>query len=414
MKELIRRILVEERKPKGYWEDETNLEIEAKKYKRLSDFGKYSQVAYNNAKKKGQEFFDKITSHMPRPKTLIGYSDEELENIAKKYTTKRDFGKYHGGAYQVALRRGHDFFNKITSHMKKLGSKRKRLVYGYFFPKSNAVYIGLTYDIGQRNLAHTQDDKRPTSVRKYINTTNEIPKLVKFTDYIDVDEAAKKEDEFISKFRREGFVIINKVKGGGVGHGLKYTDEELRNLISSITDLKDFYKNHRPLYKAAQNRGKEFFNDVTKDMERSNPTWTVELVNNFAKKVSSKSEFNSKYPNAYRAAKNMNILKDLFPDVPIPTDEEIINIAKDFDTQNDFRMAHPSLYHIADKKNLLQQIMFKKSKKKSKMLSDEDITIRAKQFTNLKDFYSKDNTAYRAAKRKGEDFYNQITSHFVK
>ena len=402
----------EERKPKGYWNDETNLENEAKKYQRLSDFGKYNQMAYNYARKKGEDFFNKITSHMPRPKSLIGYTDNELEKIASGYFTKRDFGKHHGGAYQVALRRGHDFFNKITSHMKKLGSKRKRLVYGYFFPKSNAVYVGLTYDIGQRNLAHTQDDKKPTSVRKYIVTTNEIPKLVKFTNYIDVDEAAKKEDEFISKFKKEGFVIINKVKGGGVGHGLKYTDEELRSLISPITDLKDFYKNHYPLYKAAQNRGKDFFNEVTKNMVRSNPTWTIELVKDFAKKVSSKTEFNLKYPNAYRAAKNMNILKDLFPEAPIPTDDEIINTAKDFDTQNDFRVAYPSLYHLADKKNLLQQIMFKKSKKKSNMLSDEDITIRAKQFTNLKDFYSKDNTAYRAAKRKGEDFYSKVTSHF--
>ena len=351
---------------------------------------------------------------MPKPKTLIGYTDDELEKIASGYFTKRDFGKHHGGAYQVALRRGHDFFNKITSHMKKLGSKRKRLVYVYFFPKSNAVYVGLTYDISQRNLAHTTDDKNLTSVRKYIITTNETPKLVKLTDYIDVDDAAKKEDEFISKFKKEGFVIINKVKGGGVGHGLKYTDEELRSLISSITDLKDFYKNHYPLYKAAQNRGKEFFNDVTKNMVRSNTTWTIELVKDFAKKVSSKTEFNLKYPNAYRAAKNMNILKDLFPEAPIPTDDEIISIAKDFDTQNDFRVEYPSLYYLADKKNLLQQIMFKKSKKKSNMLSDEDITIRAKQFTNLKDFYSKDNTAYRAAKRRGEEFYNQITSHFVK
>jgi len=407
----MKYFVFEDRKPKGYWDNETNIENEAKKYKRLSDFQNGSQFVYTKAKQKGQEFFDRITSHMPRPRTQKPYTDQELIDIASQYGTKKDFMKNNGGAYQVGLRRGSEFFNSLTSHMKKLGSKHKRMVYAYFFPKSNAAYVGITLNIEDRNLNHIHGDKNLTSVRKYIIETGETPRLVKLTDYIDVDEATLKEIELINKIRERGYIVLNKVKGGGVGHGLKYTDEDIENMANDYSNLKDFYTYNLQAYKVAQRRGADFFKKITSHMKRNHIDWSEELVRDFAKKFDSKSRFSEKYPGGRLYAKKIGIWDDLFPEEVPPSDEEIINVAREFDTQNDFRITHPRLYIFAQNRNLLPTINFKRSKKRSGTLSNEDILERASNYNTFKEFYSNDNTAYRAAKRNGEEFYKQVTSH---
>jgi hypothetical protein len=413
MKDLIKKILLEDRMKKGFWNQET-LRQEALKYTRLSDFSKFNQYAFNQAKKLGKDFFEEITAHMPRPRSLRPYTDQELIDIASQYGTKKDFMQNDNGAYQVAFRRGGDFYQSITSHMKKLGSKHKRMVYGYFFPKSNATYIGLTLNIDDRNLHHIQGDKNLTSVRKYILQTGEIPRLVKFTDYIDVDEAALKEIELINKIRDRGYVVLNKVKGGGLGHGLKYSDEDLEKIASNYNNIKDFYTLNLPAHKAARNRGNEFFKRITAHMVRNQIDWSKELVIDLAKNFDSKSAFSEKYPGGRLYAKNIGIWDDLFPQEIPPSDEEIIAVAVEFDTQNDFRIAHPQLYTQAYNQGLLPNIMFKKSKKKSATLTDDDIIRRAKEYQTFKEFYTYDNTAYRAAKRRGDDFYKQVTSHMIR
>ena len=413
MKDLIKKILLEDRMKKGFWNQET-LRQEALKYTRLSDFSKFNQYAFNQAKKLGKDFFDDITAHMPRPRSLRPYTDQELIDIALQYGTKKDFMQNDNGAFQVAFRRGTEFYNSITSHMKKLGSKHKRMVYGYFFPKSNATYIGLTLNIDNRNLSHIQGDKNLTSVRKYILQTGEIPKLVKFTDYIDVDEAALKEIELINKIRDRGYIVLNKVKGGGLGAGLKYSDDDLKKIASNYNNIKDFYTLNLPAHKAARKRGEEFFKSITAHMARNQIDWSKELVIDLAKNFDSKTDFSEKYPGGRNYAINIGIWDDLFPKEIPPSDEEIIAIAVDFDTQNDFRIAHPQLFTFAQNRNLLPNINFKKSKKRSAILSDNDIITRALKYNTTKEFYTNDNTAYRAVKRKGDDFYNQVTSHFIK
>ena len=146
-------------------------------------------------------------------------------------------------------------------------------------------------------------------------------------------------------------------------------------------------------------------------MKRGIESWSEEKIRELVKDFTSKTEFAQKFPGGVAHAKNIGIWDDLFPKKTFPPDDEIIRLAMNYDTQNDFRIAHPSLYTHLHKKGLLNSIMFKKSKKKSKTLTDEDIINRAKEYQTFKEFYTKDNTAYRAAKRKGEDFYREVTSH---
>ena len=416
IKDTLYNYILETRKPRGFWDDEENLVKAALEYDSLTKFQQENQTAYVKALKKGKEFFDSITTHMVKPRSVNPYSDQELEDIAKKYKTKKDFQKHDNGAYQVALRRGKDFWNKITSHMEHLGSLRERMVYGYFFPQSNSIYVGLTWNIEKRNEQHlvVDENEKQTTVGKYINETGEQPRLLKFTNYISPEEAQKKEEYYSNKFRNDGMVVLNRVKTGGLGKGLKYTNEELRSLFAQINDYKDLYKKHSKIYKAAKRRGKEFLIDITNHMIKHQTSWSEKNVRDLAKQYNSKSEFQTAHPGATTFAKKHGFWEELFSK-NVPTPEEIISLAKEFDTQDQFRRAHPSLFNHAKQMGLLQNIMFKKSKKRAPTLQAQQVIDISKKYTKLKDFYSNDMIAYRRAKTLcktlGKEFCTQVFSH---
>jgi hypothetical protein len=291
------------------------------------------------------------------------------------------------------------------------------MVYGYFFPINNAVYIGLTYNINERNKQHLiidVDEKKQTTVAKFINETQENPELYKFTDYIDVQEAQKKEGEYVNKFKNSGYLILNKVKTGGLGHGLKYSDEELKDLLSNIFDYKDLYTKHYPLYKSAKRRGRIFLNDATSHMikiQKNRINWSKDLVKQYAQDYKSKDEFRTAFRGAAKYAKEHGFWDELFPK-EIPSPEEIIKVAVEYNTQNDFRLAHPTLYNHAKNLKLLPTIIFKKSKKRGPSLTPDDVIRIAKKYKTLNDFIKKENSAYRRGKEfcktLGDDFCGKV------
>jgi hypothetical protein len=100
------------------------LEAIAKKYTTVKDFIKGDYQAYNTATKRNKKnngFLKKITSHMSKAYHK-DYTDKQIENIAKKYTTIKDLLNNNESVYRAALRKGKEFFNSITAHMNKSNS----------------------------------------------------------------------------------------------------------------------------------------------------------------------------------------------------------------------------------------------------------------------------------------------------
>jgi predicted GIY-YIG superfamily endonuclease len=96
------------------WTDD-KIKTEILKYTTLNDFYKNSRSAFNAAKNRGDDFFNEIVKNLDRK---IEYStDEQLRNRAKLYKTKSEFMKNDISSYSKSRRRGDDFFNSITSHM---------------------------------------------------------------------------------------------------------------------------------------------------------------------------------------------------------------------------------------------------------------------------------------------------------
>lgn len=104
---------------------EYKLLLEALKYETRGKFQKYSNGAYQTAKKRG--ILNEICVHMPKKVnakgSFIKWNYEKIQQEALKYTYRSEFCKYSNVAYQMALKRS--ILNTVCSHMPI--HKRKRL-----------------------------------------------------------------------------------------------------------------------------------------------------------------------------------------------------------------------------------------------------------------------------------------------
>ncbi len=96
---------------KTYWSKEKCIK-EAKRYKTRKDFGKKSGGAYNYALKHG--FIDEACSHMSV--NFKSWTVETCKIEAKKYLYRHDFEKGSRSAYEFAKKRG--LLSEVCSHMK--------------------------------------------------------------------------------------------------------------------------------------------------------------------------------------------------------------------------------------------------------------------------------------------------------
>lgn len=98
--------------------------------------------------------------------------------------------------------------------MGKILNIEKRLIYAFEF-SDKSVYVGLSYDSKKREKRHYSDND--SQVYKHINKTNLKPEYKELTDYLDKWIASKMEGEFLEKYKQDNWLILNKMKTGGLG-----------------------------------------------------------------------------------------------------------------------------------------------------------------------------------------------------
>jgi hypothetical protein len=90
------------------------IRIVASKYFLLEDFRENEVSTYTLAS--SRDLLKEICSHMKRER--LYRTDEELQTVALLYLYRSDFQKYDRQAYESAWNRGNDFLDKVCSHMK--------------------------------------------------------------------------------------------------------------------------------------------------------------------------------------------------------------------------------------------------------------------------------------------------------
>lgn len=225
----------------------------AKKYDNRVDFHAKDRTCYEFSKKMG--WYEKITEHINRP-IPKHRTFNEIKEAARQYKTRMEFKNKDMANYCFAV--SHGWLDSVCSHMRVVGDKYKRCIYVYEF-SDGFCYIGLTYDINARHIQHSNGKNFSKVYEHSVRYNVEIPTPKQLTDYIDKDDAAKLEGEYLEKYKNDGWEIINVSKTGGLG-GKKhrYNKEEItKDFCKKIAEKYDtptqFSKSHQTLIKIIKN-----------------------------------------------------------------------------------------------------------------------------------------------------------------
>jgi len=192
-------------KPNNYWTKERCKEI-ISKYNNISDFKKQDSSVYRIVIK--NKWFKELCNNLSY--SNIHWTIEKCKLESLKYNNRTDFQNKSKGAYEFAKR--NKILHKICSHMIKLGNKYKRCIYAFEF-NDNHVYIGLTYNLEKRKNQHLKKG----TVYNYLNN-NSTYVLKQLSDYIDVFDAMKLEEKYISTYENEGWYILNIQRISTIGN----------------------------------------------------------------------------------------------------------------------------------------------------------------------------------------------------
>lgn len=358
----------------------------AKNYSTPSEFYQKKREAATQARQKGEEFWNMVTSHMKKqPQKYFCDNPAKIYEDALQYDYLPEFTK-NSALLKASKRCG--IFDEVTEHMKKLGSLTKRLVYAFEFP-DNSVYVGLTHNMDKREKQHEEEER--SAVAKHFAKIEKKPFLrILSKQYIDAADAQAMEGCQIEKYKKEGWHILNSTKAGSLGAcKVLYTKEMVINLLKTVSSYDEFQKS--PLYGAASRnkwlkekeiekiKNERFGSEIKKDYGGLENT---EIVFDLATQFETYNDFrlddNGKRRKIYSAAKDRGLLDKIktFYDkktgVPVARREKyapkgdieriqkIFNNAIQYDSYYDFHYAGPKevrpIYTTAKEDKLLDDI----------------------------------------------------------
>lgn len=299
------------RKSRIYWTKE-KIQEEALKYVYINEFVKNAGGAYYSACKFG--WLNETCSHLIGFRKPNNYwNKERCKEEALKYSTRNEFQKKCRGAYTAA--RINFWLDEICCNMQPKGDLRKRYIYSLEF-SDNCVYVGLTYDVEIRKKIHlglckTTKQSEKSAVYQHIVNTGLTPKIIILTKKpINENLAQKKELYYIEKYKKEKWIILNKIKGGALGYGVKkWTKEKIVEEALKYNKRSEFKKNSGA-YQAALTS--KIINEVCSHMNTPQRTqWSKELAHYEALKYENNVDFYKFSKNAYVVARKYGWLDDI-------------------------------------------------------------------------------------------------------
>ena len=243
---------------------------------------------------------------------------------AIKYQTRNLFSRKCSQGYHMARING--WLEEICQHMIRIGNRYNKCIYVCEF-SDNFAYIGLTYNFKERNNAHLNiKGKKFSSVTKHIIETTLIPKIIKLTDYININEAIILEEKFLNFYFKNGWQILNKIKTGGIGGKPKiWTKENCEKEALKYNSRYEFQVKSSGAYDSACKNG--WLNDITKHMliyRKYRNYWTKENCQIEAFKYKKISDFRKKSGSAYMTAFRNGWLNNIYL-IQVHEHQNIIN-----------------------------------------------------------------------------------------
>lgn len=296
----------EVQKPKGYWTYDKckDVALKCKNNKELRNF----DSVFNSIRR--NKWFD-LTYHFIELQKHHGYwTYEKCKMESLKFNSRIEMRENTSAYYAICKNKWFDLFE----HMVNNSNTRKRLIYVYEF-SDNCCYVGLTGNIKVRNNRHLKIEKtRP--IFKHMSKTNLIPNLNIKTDYLPIEDAKKLENDFINMYRKNGWIVLNKIKGGTLGGNIvKWNKESCEKDVKKYNKLSTFRKNSQSSYYSILKNG--WFDEICSHLKRSkvkNGYWNnKELCKFESEKYKNKTTFFKKCGSAYEHSRKNGWLNEFFP-----------------------------------------------------------------------------------------------------
>lgn len=193
------------------------------------------------------------------------------------------------------------------------------------------------------------------------------------------------------------------------------------DIAKTYSKMNDFKKNEPRAYNAARRNG--WIEEVRKLMTNAYEDWSdLEKIYKEALKYETLKDFREKSPKAYSAAKNKDILDDLKQQLkptpsskPTLTPEDVAKEASKYTTKKEFRSQSPLAYRWAIEYGLfgtsIHHLGQKQNRKPSGYWDYEKLKAEAFKYKTKKEFSEKNKGAVSTAKKMG--IWDEITSHMV-
>lgn len=247
--------------PKIKWTKEATQEV-AKRYKTKTEFRQHHKGCYDIAYR--NKWLDDICTHMIHPtKPRKYYTKERCAQLALECKSRSEFRQRYDSAYQRAYKQ--KWLDEICSHMLPLNDKKFRDIYVIKNDEYKYVYVGLSCNVQKRYVRHLS--KPSTKVKQLLSISHSLEIL---ETHLPIDIAIKKEQEYIDKFKAEGWKIFNSVKAGSIGNPYesKWDIEEIKLLVQKYNSRMKFYRENPGVFDFLYN--KKLLEQVMKDIPKSN------------------------------------------------------------------------------------------------------------------------------------------------
>ena len=256
------------KKCNNYWTKERCYEISIQ-YDSRGKFRKNDASAYRTAL--SNNWLNEICTHMTYVNKYWDYNKCKTE--ALKYKNRTEFQKFSKGAYSFAKR--NNFISEICKHMIKIGSKEFRCVYVFEF-ENNFAYVGLTYNIINREFDHN----RKGPVHKHIKKTKSKYKLIQLTDYIKKEDAQKIEENKISEYKNNGWLLLNtQINSTLGGSEIYWIYDKCKKEALKYKHRTDFRKGSGGAFSSSRRNG--WYDEICSHMVFNKPKnyWKAEELN---------------------------------------------------------------------------------------------------------------------------------------
>jgi len=279
----------------------------ASSYYFRTEFARAAPSEYATARERG--ILNRICIHMVQKKMPHGYWTKENCHLeALKYDTRNDFQQESKSAYSVALKNG--WLDDICGHMIPQGNWTKRKIYVFTFSDGYA-YVGLTNNIKTRKNQHISKGNNSPVHKHYSETGASFEFKVLTDDWLDMDVAGRVENYYIQQYANNGWKMLNKKSGGGLGSTKRtfYTPSKLRREVAKYDYLHEFREKSPNYYNYMQRHGliDEYCSELKRDLQRQG-YWTLEQAIAVVPECKSRHELAEKYYQAYELIRKAGLL----------------------------------------------------------------------------------------------------------